>query len=100
MGDVGSFGIGLTVVYMLTTAISAGTSPLVLISLVAVPLIEVFSTVVMRIAAGRSPFHGDASHLSLRLLNSGRSACTVAIIFAACTAASGLFALAALYYAR
>lgn len=100
MGDIGSFGIGLTVVYLLITAISAGATVLVLIPLVAVPLLEVFTTVLKRIAAGRSPLHGDASHLSLRLLNSGMSPCTVIAIFAACTAASGLFALAALYYAR
>ena len=65
MGDAGSMLIGLTIVWFLIT-LSQGDnqifSPVVALWLFAVPLIEMLTVTIRRVALGRSPFVADLSH--------------------------------------
>ena len=46
---------------------------LIPVAVLAVPLVEIVTSVVRRVGAGRSPFHADSSHLHHRLLRLGHS---------------------------
>lgn len=95
MGDVGSFGIALTLVWLLQPAWNTeGISGPVVGLILAAPLLEVLITVLTRIRHGRSPFVGDELHPSLRLLRSGRRPGVVIAIYATTTAVIAALALA------
>lgn len=96
MGDVGSFGVALTLLWLLrpawnTTGISGPLAALVL----ATPLLEVLVTSVSRIRRGRSPFMGDGLHPSLRMLRRGCQPGVVIALYAAVAALTGTLAVVA-----
>ena len=97
MGDTGSFMIGGAVAVMVLQAWRDGVPILVLLLICAVPLGELALTTVMRLATGRSPFRGDSSHLSLRLLSQGASQWSILALYMGATATTCLLGFAVLY---
>lgn len=101
MGDAGSLVIGylMSVVTILTTYYEPGRAmtPLALIVpllVLAVPLYDVCSVVVIRLRAGDSPFRGDRRHFSHRLKRRGLSTRGAVLTIYLATAATGLPAIA------
>jgi UDP-GlcNAc:undecaprenyl-phosphate/decaprenyl-phosphate GlcNAc-1-phosphate transferase len=98
MGDAGSYWIGyLLAMATLTAKFSGGDMPrhaiLGPLCVLAVPLYDTISVVAIRLREGRSPFVGDKSHFSHRLVELGLSKTqAVATIYLA-TATCGLGAL-------
>ena len=96
MGDVGSFGIAVTLLWLLRPAwnsegISGPVAALVLVA----PLLEVLVTGLTRVRHGRSPFIGDELHPSLRLLRHGVRPVGVIAIYATVALATGAAAILA-----
>lgn len=90
MGDVGSFGIAITLLWLLRPAWNASgiSGPLAALVLVA-PLLEVLVTGLTRVRHGRSPFIGDELHPSLRLLRHGVRPGVVIASYTAVAVATG-----------
>lgn len=100
MGDAGSLPIGylMSVLIVLTTfydptqhATPAGV--LLPIVVLAVPLYDVGSVVVLRLRAGVSPFRGDQRHFSHRLVQRGASTRTAVLTIYLATLATSLGAI-------
>ena len=99
MGDAGSLVVGflLGVMSCLTTYVQPGETyylygifvPLVLM---AVPLYDMVSVIVLRVRARANPFVGDQRHFSHRLLRRGMGVRTVVLTVYLCTAATALAA--------
>ncbi len=97
MGDGGSLVVGLllAIISIRTTYLTGdGQShwhallmPLILL---AVPLYDFTSVTLIRLAQGRSPFVGDQSHFSHRLVRKGLSRRTAVLVIWLCTLATGL----------
>jgi UDP-N-acetylmuramyl pentapeptide phosphotransferase/UDP-N-acetylglucosamine-1-phosphate transferase len=97
MGDVGSFFIGLTL-FRIAVGLSAAKPGItvdeaICLVLLGVPLIELLGTTAMRLVRSRTVWVGDNSHLSLLLLNSGRSPWMVLALFGATATLTVLMAL-------
>ena len=97
MGDTGAFMIGGALASMVLQAWHDGVPILVLLLICAVPLGELALTVATRLATGRSPFRGDSSHLSLRLLGRGASQWSILALYLGATATTCLLGFAVLY---
>jgi UDP-GlcNAc:undecaprenyl-phosphate GlcNAc-1-phosphate transferase len=78
MGDAGSYFVG----YMMATATISATfagpglpdhAILAPLCVLAVPLYDMCTVIIVRLRAGRSPFTGDRSHVSHRLTDFGLS---------------------------
>ncbi len=102
MGDAGSMVVGyfLAVLTVLTTYTyyDPGTSlpPYAVMTpavVLAVPLYDVISVVVVRVRAGHSPFRGDRRHFSHRLTQRGMSPRSAVLTIYLATAATSLAAL-------
>ncbi len=99
MGDAGSLVIGyfLAILTILTTYVDTGLQrapygllmPLVIL---AVPLYDTTSVVVLRLRRGLSPFRADRRHFSHRLVQRGLSPRQAVLIIYAATAATGMLA--------
>ena len=98
MGDAGSYWIG----YLLATATLSATyagsdvprhAILAPLCVLAVPLYDTLTVVFIRLRAGRSPFHGDKSHFSHRLVELGMTKPQAVATIYLTTAACGLGAL-------
>ncbi len=104
MGDAGSLVIGflLAVISIRTTYLppsgevsgdaSGGHWYAVLMPLVilAVPLYDLTSVTLIRLAQGKSPFKGDQQHFSHRLVKKGLTKRTAVLVIWLCTLATGL----------
>ncbi|MFW6146160.1 MAG: MraY family glycosyltransferase [Planctomycetota bacterium] len=102
MGDAGSLVLGffLAVLSMLTTyydpAVVAGRpaytvlAPLIVL---AVPLYDFVSVVILRLRAGVSPFTGDTRHFSHRLVRRGMTVRATVLTICLCTAVTGIAAV-------
>jgi UDP-GlcNAc:undecaprenyl-phosphate GlcNAc-1-phosphate transferase len=93
MGDAGSYFLGYCLAVMTALATFSGPdvprhSILAPLFVLAVPLYDTASVVLIRLRAGRSPFEGDTNHLSHRLvalgLNKGQAVLTIYLMCAAC----------------
>jgi UDP-GlcNAc:undecaprenyl-phosphate GlcNAc-1-phosphate transferase len=98
MGDAGSYLIG----YLLAMATLSGTfafgnlprhSILAPLCALAVPLYDTVSVVMIRLRSGRSPFSGDESHFSHRLVELGMTRGQAVLTIYLATATCGLGAL-------
>jgi UDP-GlcNAc:undecaprenyl-phosphate GlcNAc-1-phosphate transferase len=69
MGDAGSLSSGFFLAWC-ATSVASHNLPAVL-WLMAYPLLDLTSVALRRMAAGKSPFHADRSHLHHILLDSG-----------------------------
>jgi len=98
MGDAGSYFVGFSLAVMTTLATFSGPgiprhSILAPVCVLAVPLYDTFSVVVIRLRNGRSPFEGDTNHFSHRLVALGLSKVQAVLTIYLTTAACGLGAL-------
>jgi UDP-GlcNAc:undecaprenyl-phosphate GlcNAc-1-phosphate transferase len=99
MGDAGSMFIGLMLasLTLLGTFYDANQSSrsviLAPLCVLAVPLYDFTSVVLIRLSQGRSPFHPDKSHFSHRLVELGLSRKNAVLTVHLCTLTTGLGAL-------
>jgi UDP-GlcNAc:undecaprenyl-phosphate/decaprenyl-phosphate GlcNAc-1-phosphate transferase len=74
MGDTGSQFLGYTLgvmVVMLTQDVNPAASPVLLVLILGLPILDTLSVMIQRIREGRSPFSADRNHLHHKLLASG-----------------------------
>jgi UDP-GlcNAc:undecaprenyl-phosphate/decaprenyl-phosphate GlcNAc-1-phosphate transferase len=98
MGDGGSIVIGFLLAFLSvrityhqsTTGWYAVLTPLIVL---AVPLYDFLSVVVLRLRQGKSPFVGDLQHLSHRLVRRGLSKPLAVIVIYGFTAVTGMSAI-------
>jgi UDP-GlcNAc:undecaprenyl-phosphate GlcNAc-1-phosphate transferase len=95
MGDTGSYLIGfLLAIGTLMGTFAGGSVPrhaiLAPLCVLAVPLYDTISVVLIRVRAGRSPFVGDKSHFSHRLVELGMSKTQAVLTIYLATATCGL----------
>ncbi len=95
MGDAGSYWIGYLLAIGTLTATFAGedTPPHAILAplcVLAVPLYDVATVVFIRLREGRSPFAGDKSHFSHRLVELGMTKAQAVLTIYLATATCGL----------
>jgi UDP-GlcNAc:undecaprenyl-phosphate/decaprenyl-phosphate GlcNAc-1-phosphate transferase len=98
MGDAGSYLVGyLLAMATLTATFAGGNLPkhaiLAPLCVLAVPLYDTVSVVLIRLQSGRSPFVGDKSHFSHRLVELGMTKPQAVLTIYLATATCGLGAL-------
>lgn len=96
MGDAGSTMLGFVLAW-LSVDLSQGAdrviSPIAVLWLFALPIFDLFSSMLRRMHQGRSPFHADSEHLHhvlRRFFNSSRTVAQVILLASACFAAVGV----------
>jgi UDP-GlcNAc:undecaprenyl-phosphate GlcNAc-1-phosphate transferase len=98
MGDAGSYLVGYLLAMATLTATFAGDevpphAVLAPLCVLAVPLYDTATVVLIRLRAGRSPFVGDKSHFSHRLVELGMTKTQAVLTIYLATATCGLGAL-------
>lgn len=98
MGDAGSYFIGfMLAVATMTATFAGGAVPkhaiLAPLCVLAVPLYDTLTVVVIRLRAGRSPFEADKNHFSHRLVQLGMTKKQAVLTIYLTTATTGLGAL-------
>ncbi len=98
MGDAGSYLVGYLLAMATLTATFAGEdipvhAVLAPLCVLAVPLYDTVTVIWIRLRAGRSPFVGDKSHFSHRLVELGMSKTQAVLTIYLTTATCGLGAL-------
>ncbi|MCS7237090.1 MAG: undecaprenyl/decaprenyl-phosphate alpha-N-acetylglucosaminyl 1-phosphate transferase [Thermoguttaceae bacterium] len=98
MGDAGSYFVGFTMALLTLAATFAGDSHpphavMAPLCALAIPLYDMTTVVLIRICSGRSPFEGDRSHFSHRLVELGLSPLQAVLTIWLATASCGLGAL-------
>ena len=95
MGDAGSYLVGYLLAMVTLTATFAGGgvprhATLVPLCVLAVPIYDTLSVVLIRVRQGRSPFVGDTSHFSHRLTALGMTKTQAVLTIYLATATCGL----------
>ena len=97
MGDAGSYLVGYLLAMTTLTATFAGYTPeiprhaiLAPLCVLAVPLYDTATVVLIRLRSGRSPFVGDTSHFSHRLVRLGMTPAQAVLTIYLATATCGL----------
>jgi UDP-GlcNAc:undecaprenyl-phosphate GlcNAc-1-phosphate transferase len=98
MGDAGSYFVGFLMAMMSLAATFAGDSLpahsiLAPVCILAIPLYDMTTVILIRVRSGRSPFIGDKSHFSHRLVELGLSPLQAVLTIWLATATCGLGAL-------
>jgi UDP-GlcNAc:undecaprenyl-phosphate GlcNAc-1-phosphate transferase len=98
MGDAGAYFIGFSLAVMTTLATFSGNGTprhaiLAPLCVLAVPIYDTLSVLIIRLRAGRSPFEGDTNHFSHRLVALGLSKPQAVLTIYLTSAACGLGAL-------
>jgi UDP-GlcNAc:undecaprenyl-phosphate GlcNAc-1-phosphate transferase len=98
MGDAGSYLVGYLLAMATLTATFAGEevpphAVLAPLCVLAVPLYDTATVILIRLRAGRSPFVGDKSHFSHRLVELGMTKTQAVLTIYLATATCGLGAL-------
>jgi UDP-GlcNAc:undecaprenyl-phosphate/decaprenyl-phosphate GlcNAc-1-phosphate transferase len=89
MGDAGSTSLGLAIAFvgiMLCQGEQLVMAPVIGLWLAAVPVFELFSTIVRRLVRGQSPFRPDSEHLHHVLMTNGLSAPATLVVMLALAA--------------
>jgi UDP-GlcNAc:undecaprenyl-phosphate GlcNAc-1-phosphate transferase len=94
MGDAGStflgFFLGLELLRPAAPPDQPQQSAGVALCLLAIPLYDMVTVIVIRLSQGRSPFHADKQHLSHRLTDLGLTQARSVLVILACGAIIGL----------
>lgn len=96
MGDAGSTMLGFSLAWIsieLSQEPVRAISPVAILWVFALPIYDLFSSMIRRVAQGQSPFHGDSEHLHHVLKRHGYSSCRVAqlvLFFSAVFASIGV----------
>ena len=98
MGDAGSYLVGYLLAMTTLSATFAGSdlprhAILAPLCVLAVPLYDTLTVVLIRLRGGRSPFEGDKSHFSHRLVELGMTKTQAVLTIYLTTATCGLGAL-------
>jgi UDP-GlcNAc:undecaprenyl-phosphate GlcNAc-1-phosphate transferase len=98
MGDAGSTMLGFSLAW-LSLNLSQGParvmSPVVALWIFALPIYDLFSSMVRRVSQGSSPFHGDSEHLHHLLRRLGFSSRQVAQVVLLASSAFGIIGVGA-----
>jgi UDP-GlcNAc:undecaprenyl-phosphate GlcNAc-1-phosphate transferase len=98
MGDAGSTMLGFSLAW-LSLELSQGParvmSPVVTLWMFALPLYDLFSSMIRRVSQGASPFHGDSEHLHHLLRRFGFSSRQVAQVVLLASSAFGMIGIGA-----
>jgi UDP-GlcNAc:undecaprenyl-phosphate GlcNAc-1-phosphate transferase len=98
MGDAGSTMLGFSLAW-LSLDLSQGPqrviSPVVALWIFALPIYDLFSSMVRRVSQGGSPFHGDSEHLHHLLRRFGYSSRDVAQVVLLASSAFGMIGVGA-----
>lgn len=98
MGDTGGMVLGMLLAWYSVKLAGSPTStinPITAVWLLAVPLLDMGSVMLLRLHQGKSPFHADQQHLHHVLLNAGYSVNQVVAIMAGFALLYGLVGIAA-----
>lgn len=98
MGDTGGMVIGLLLAWFsvkLAGAPGSAIQPITAVWLLAMPLLDMGSVMLLRLHQRKSPFHADQQHMHHVLLKAGYSVNQVVAIMAGCSLLFGVFAIAA-----
>lgn len=82
MGDAGSTMLGFTLAWVsadLSQGAGRAVTPMVVLWIFALPIFDLFSSMLRRVIAGRSPLHADSEHLHHILKRMGLSSRLVAL---------------------
>lgn len=96
MGDAGSTMLGFSLAWVsieLSQEPVRAISPVVILWIFALPIYDLFSSMIRRVSQGQSPFHGDSEHLHhtlKRLGYSSRKVAQLVLFFAAVFAGVGV----------
>jgi len=99
MGDAGSYFVGFWIACCTLLATYAGSKTsqphavLAPVCVLAIPLYDMISVIVIRLSEGRSPFEGDKRHFSHRLVEMGLTKKQAVLTIYLATATCGLGAL-------
>lgn len=96
MGDAGSTLIGFVLASLslgLVQPASMDLSPAIVLWLMPIPIFELFTSTIRRIARGMSPTEADTGHFHHTLVTSGFSVRAICVLYFAVSAASCLFAV-------
>ena len=99
MGDAGSYFVGFWIACCTLLATYAGSKTsqphaiLAPVFVLAIPLYDMISVIIIRLSEGRSPFEGDKRHFSHRLVELGLSKKQAVLTIYLATATCGLGAL-------
>lgn len=99
MGDAGSYFVGFWIACCTLLATYAGSKTsqphaiLAPIFVLAIPLYDMISVIIIRVSEGRSPFEGDKRHFSHRLVEMGLTKKQAVLTIYLATATCGLGAL-------
>jgi UDP-GlcNAc:undecaprenyl-phosphate/decaprenyl-phosphate GlcNAc-1-phosphate transferase len=91
MGDAGSTMLGFSLAWIsieLSQEPVRAISPVVILWIFALPIYDLFSSMIRRLSQGQSPFHGDSEHLHHVLKRFGYSSRKVAQLVLLCAAIS------------
>lgn len=97
MGDTGGMIFGLLLAWYsikLGGTSSSAIKPITAVWVLAVPLLDMGSVMLLRLSQGKSPFHADQQHMHHVLLHAGYSVNQVVAIMAGTALASGVLGLA------
>jgi UDP-GlcNAc:undecaprenyl-phosphate/decaprenyl-phosphate GlcNAc-1-phosphate transferase len=89
MGDAGSTMLGFSLAWIsieLSQEPVRAISPIVVLWVFALPIFDLFSSMIRRLSEGQSPFHGDSEHLHHVLKRFGYSSRRVAQLVLLCSA--------------
>lgn len=98
MGDTGSMVIGMLLAWYsvkFAGAPGATIQPITAVWLLAVPLLDMGSVMLLRLHQRKSPFHGDQQHMHHVLLKAGYTVNQVVVIMAGFSLLCGVVAIAA-----
>jgi UDP-GlcNAc:undecaprenyl-phosphate GlcNAc-1-phosphate transferase len=98
MGDTGGMVIGMLLAWYSVKLAGSPRStiqPITAVWILAVPLLDMGSVMLLRLHQRKSPFHADQQHMHHVLLNAGYSVNQVVAITAACSLLFGVIGIAA-----
>ncbi|MCX7166514.1 MAG: MraY family glycosyltransferase [Rhodocyclales bacterium] len=98
MGDTGGMVIGMLLAWYSVKLAGTPTSlihPITAVWILAVPLLDMGSVMLLRLHQGKSPFHADQQHMHHVLLKAGYSVNQVVAIMAGCSFMYGVIGIVA-----
>jgi undecaprenyl-phosphate alpha-N-acetylglucosaminyl 1-phosphatetransferase len=98
MGDTGGMVIGMLLAWYCVKLAGTPTSlihPITAVWILAVPLLDMGSVMLLRLHQGKSPFHADQQHMHHVLLQAGYTVNQVVAIMAGCSFVYGMIGIAA-----
>jgi len=101
MGDSGSMFLGLVIAWFSIVLFQSEKSPyppIVALWILATPVWDTLRLIIVRLAKGKNPFHGDMNHIHHVLQQAGLSVNHTLLVIVVLSAGSGIFGLLGINY--